>query len=94
MVLLTASPLWLWLWLRREGLTWAHAKKLCGTLPGGPKLPKRPLTNDDITVNANLPTDFDPRTQWPMCPSLSEIRDQAACGSCWAFGAVEAMTDR
>jgi len=42
-----------------------------------------------------LPDDFDGRDQWgATCPSLKEVRDQAACGSCWAFGAVEAMTDR
>jgi cathepsin B len=42
-----------------------------------------------------LPTSFDARAQWgATCPSLNEIRDQAACGSCWAFGAVEAQTDR
>ena len=37
---------------------------------------------------------FDSREQWPDCPSIKEVRDQASCGSCWAFGAVEAMSDR
>nr|ABS57370.1 cathepsin B2 [Trichobilharzia regenti] len=41
-----------------------------------------------------LPKEFDARKYWPHCPSISEIRDQSSCGSCWAFGAVEAMSDR
>ncbi|BES87654.1 Cathepsin B [Nesidiocoris tenuis] len=41
-----------------------------------------------------LPKEFDARKQWPNCPTIAEIRDQGACGSCWAFGAVEAMSDR
>jgi cathepsin B len=45
-------------------------------------------------VNA-VPDAFDARTQWgSICPTISEIRDQSACGSCWAFGAVEAASDR
>jgi cathepsin B len=40
------------------------------------------------------PDSFDSATQWPKCKSIKEVRDQAACGSCWAFGAVEAMSDR
>lgn len=44
--------------------------------------------------NTTIPDNFDSREQWPMCPTISEIRDQGACGSCWAFGAVEAMSDR
>jgi cathepsin B len=42
----------------------------------------------------NAPASFDSRDKWPTCTSISEIRDQSACGSCWAFGAAEAMSDR
>lgn len=42
----------------------------------------------------DLPTNFDARTKWPQCSTIGEIRDQGSCGSCWAFGAVEAMSDR
>jgi len=44
--------------------------------------------------NIELPDEFDARVQWPDCPTIKEIRDQGSCGSCWAFGAVEAMSDR
>lgn len=42
----------------------------------------------------DLPESFDSREQWPNCPTIKEVRDQGNCGSCWAFGAVEAMSDR
>ncbi|XP_034232264.1 cathepsin B-like [Thrips palmi] len=42
----------------------------------------------------SLPKHFDARKEWPKCPTIGEIRDQGSCGSCWAFGAVEAMSDR
>ncbi|KFD57259.1 hypothetical protein M514_01770 [Trichuris suis] len=41
-----------------------------------------------------IPESFDAREQWPNCPTIGEIRDQSNCGSCWAFGAVEAISDR
>lgn len=42
--------------------------------------------------NDVIPTAFDSRTKWPNC--VHAIRDQAKCGSCWAFGATEALSDR
>jgi len=43
---------------------------------------------------ANAPESFDSRTNWPKCDTIQDIRNQKHCGSCWAFGAVEAMSDR
>jgi len=40
-----------------------------------------------------LPEEFDSRIQWPDCPTIQEIRDQAGCGSCWALAAVETISD-
>nr|AAR12009.1 cathepsin B-like proteinase [Triatoma infestans] len=52
-------------------------------------LPKR-----QVSLDVTLPKEFDARKHWPNCTSIAEIRDQGSCGSCWAFGAVEAMSDR
>jgi len=46
------------------------------------------------TLLVGLPESFDARDQWTNCPTIGQIRDQASCGSCWAFGAVEAISDR
>merc|ERR1711935_702177 len=43
---------------------------------------------------ASAPASFDSRTEWSKCESISEVRDQSSCGSCWAFGAAEVMSDR
>lgn len=47
-----------------------------------------------VGLSDDLPEQFDARENWPNCPTIKEIRDQGSCGSCWAFGAVEAMSDR
>lgn len=52
------------------------------------------VTQDHISAN-DLPDTFDARQKWGSnCPTISDIRDQSNCGSCWAVAAVEAMSDR
>ena len=42
-----------------------------------------------------IPESFDARQAFPSCAqSISDVRNQGSCGSCWAFGAVEALADR
>lgn len=43
---------------------------------------------------SDIPDNFDSRANWNDCESIKEIRDQSGCGSCWAFGAAGAMSDR
>ena len=43
-------------------------------------------------VADNLPSTFDARQQWGS--NIGAIRQQGKCGSCWAFGAAEALADR
>ncbi|XP_072042247.1 cathepsin B-like [Amphiura filiformis] len=64
---------------------------LMGVLPT-PDNMKLPLKIHKI--KEALPDAFDARTKWSNCTSIQEVRDQGSCGSCWAFGAVEAMSDR
>lgn len=55
-----------------------------------PSLADESMYDEDL----ELPDNFDAREQWPECPTLRDVRDQSACGSCWAFGATEAISDR
>ena len=57
-------------------------------LPGNPLL--EGIANHEIT--GTVPISFDSRNAWPGC--VHQIRDQQQCGSCWAFGASEALSDR
>lgn len=76
-----------------EGKSIHYVKGLCGVLenPNGKLLKEKEKENLE---GVYLPDTFDAREEWSHCPTISEIRDQGSCGSCWAFGAVEAMSDR
>jgi cathepsin B len=73
---------------RFEGVSLDTARSLLGTVvlneTGAPKA--------KAVYASNIPTSFDARQQWPNC--IHPIRDQQQCGSCWAFGATETLSDR
>jgi len=64
-------------------------KKLCGTILE--PIPEHMIDNTAVDV-ASIPDSFDARDQWGSC--IHPIRNQQKCGSCWAFGASEAFSDR
>ena len=51
-----------------------------------------PLDLVEADLLSAVPTTWDWRDQSPNC--VHAIRDQQQCGSCWAFGASEAFSDR
>lgn len=78
-------------WETADG--WHVIQRQLGALPA-PEGKKLPTKYHDLVNTNTIPTEFDARTAWPQCESIAEIRDQSDCGSCWAFAAVEAGTDR
>eukprot|EP00829_Urostomides_striatus_P004284 TRINITY_DN14628_c0_g1_i1.p4 TRINITY_DN14628_c0_g1~~TRINITY_DN14628_c0_g1_i1.p4 ORF type:complete len:173 (+),score=43.63 TRINITY_DN14628_c0_g1_i1:116-634(+) len=50
---------------------------------------QQPVQN---TQSIKIPDNFDARKDWPDC--IHPILNQGSCGSCWAFGATETVSDR
>jgi len=76
---------------RFEGVSLNEAKRLLGV-----RIPEVGVScthNMDRTIKKeNSPAAFDARVQWP--DYIHPIRNQAQCGSCWAFAASEVLSDR
>jgi len=73
-----------------KGWTLLEAARLMGVrsmVPSG----ETPVKTHNVAVE-DIPESFDARKQWPSF--IHPIRDQAQCGSCWAFSGAEVLGDR
>jgi len=72
-----------------------EGKALCGTfLKGHPQYHDYQLPVMTVDTDFDVPASFDSRDAFPHCPLIGHVRDQAQCGSDWAFSATEAYESR
>ena len=86
-----AKTTWTPMEVTQNPLYYKTAKEVIGSLGTKVRGPQG-LPAPKIDANVAVPAAFDARTQWGAW--VHPIRDQAQCGSCWAFGATEALSDR
>jgi len=47
-----------------------------------------------LNTNDDIPKAFNSSSKWSNCDTISNIRNQGQCGSCWAFAGAEVLSDR
>lgn len=75
-----------------QNKTYEDVKGLLGTTFAGNLLGSPVKEQKYYDALGDVPASFDSRTTWDGL--IAPIRDQQQCGSCWAFSAVEVLTDR
>lgn len=76
-----------------SNFTIGQFKRILGVRPA-PQSDMRDIPVVSHPGKKNVPKEFDARQAWPQCTNIGRILDQGHCGSCWAFAAVEALSDR
>jgi hypothetical protein len=83
---------------RFNNLELEHVKQLCGVdIHNSKNFSISPIIINYsyyLRKDEEIPKNFDARDQWKDCSTISTIRNQGSCGSCWAFATTESFNDR